>query len=65
MATRKMLFVRFQVTIRDHALEGQAWGEPIEPGRHKPAAEAKGATFTALKVGREDARWIAQCVVDV
>jgi SHS2 domain-containing protein len=65
MAVRRMLFGRFKVTIRDHALEGEAWGEPIDPARHKPAAEAKGATLTALKVAREGGRWVAQCVVDV
>jgi tRNA nucleotidyltransferase (CCA-adding enzyme) len=65
MATRRMLFARFKVAIRDHTLEGEAWGEPIDPGRHKPAAEAKGATLTALKVALEGGRWVAQCVVDV
>lgn len=69
MATRKMLFGRFAVRIRDEvrgrALEGEAWGEKIEPARHAPAAEAKGATFTALKVAAEGGQWVAQCVVDV
>jgi len=65
MATRKMLFGRFHVSIRDHALKGEAWGEPIDAARHAPAAEAKGATFTALSVAEENGRWIAQCVVDV
>ena len=65
MATRKMLFSRFAVSIRDHALAGEAWGEPIDRARHAPAAEAKGATLTALKVVRENGVWVAQCVVDV
>lgn len=65
MATRRMLFSRFAVTIRDRALAGEAWGEPIDPARHAPAAEAKGATLTALKVAREGGVWVAQCVVDV
>jgi tRNA nucleotidyltransferase (CCA-adding enzyme) len=34
--------------------------------RHQPAVEVKGATYTALKVARdEQGRWVAQCVVDV
>ena len=65
MAVRRMLFARFKVAIRDHVLDGEAWGEPIDRERHKPAAEAKGATLTALKVAREGGRWVAQCVVDV
>ncbi|HEY7611213.1 MAG TPA: archease [Alphaproteobacteria bacterium] len=65
MATRKMLFARFKVQIREHALAGEAGGEPIDRGRHAPAAEAKGATFTALKVAQEGGRWVAQCVIDV
>jgi tRNA nucleotidyltransferase (CCA-adding enzyme) len=65
MATRKMLFARFKVRIRGHALAGEAWGEPIDRARHAPAAEAKGATLTALKVAQENGRWVAQCVVDV
>ncbi len=65
MATRKMLFSRFAVRIRDHALSGEAWGEPIDRERHEPAAEAKGATLTALKVAEENGAWVAQCVVDV
>lgn len=65
MATRRMLFARFKVRIRDHVLAGEAWGEPIDRVRHAPAAEAKGATLTALKVARESGRWVAQCVIDV
>ena len=38
----------------------------ITETRHAPAVEVKGATFTELKVHRnEDGAWIAQCVVDV
>ena len=65
MATRKMLFSRFAVRIRGHALAGEAWGEAIDRARHAPAAEAKGATLTALKVADEGGVWVAQCVVDV
>jgi len=66
MATRRMLFSRFEVTIENHDLWATAWGEPIEVGRHSPAVEIKGATYTALSV-TQDAQglWCAQCVVDV
>ncbi len=70
MATRQMLFGRFRVRITGGAvrrkLDGEAWGEPVDRVRHAPAAEVKGATLTALKVGCDGTgRWIAQCVVDV
>ena len=66
MATRHMLFGRFEVTFDDARLRGTAWGEKVDPARHEPAAEVKGATYTDLKVFRRDnGLWIAQCVVDV
>lgn len=66
MATRDMLFCRFAVRIEDSALCAEAWGEHLDVERHRPAAEVKGATYTALEVSRgDDGRWMAQCVVDV
>lgn len=66
MATRGMLFGRFAVCIEDTRLRGEAWGEPLDVERHRPATEVKGATYTALDVSRcADGRWRAQCVVDV
>jgi tRNA nucleotidyltransferase (CCA-adding enzyme) len=66
MATRKMLFSRFNVRVNDHLLHATAWGEPVEVARHQPAVEVKGATYTELSVKRdEEGRWVAQCVVDV
>jgi len=66
MSARRMLFSRFAVDIRDHRLTATAWGEPVEPARHQPAVEVKGATYCDLRVRRlDDGRWLAQCVVDV
>ena len=66
MATRKMLFGRFEVHFIDHSLQATAWGEPVDVARHQPAVEVKGATYTELSLKRdEQGRWIAQCVVDV
>lgn len=65
-ATRHMLFGRFAVRIAGDRLEATAWGEPIDPLRHQPAVEVKGATMTELAVRRlPDGSWLAQCVVDV
>jgi len=66
MATRRMLFSRFDVRIAGDTLEADAWGEPVDIARHAPAVEVKGATLTELAVRQEsDGRWLAQCVVDV
>lgn len=65
MATRKMLFGRFEVRFEDTRLAGEAWGERIDPARHQPAVEVKGATYTTLRVARENGGWVAQTVVDV
>ena len=66
MATRNLLFGRFQVHLDGRRLRATAWGEAVDRERHRPAVEAKGATYTALSVGRrDDGAWVAQCVVDV
>ncbi len=65
MATRRMLFSRFAVRLEGTRLSAEAWGEDIDAARHHPAVEIKGATYTTLRVAREDGGWVAQTVVDV
>lgn len=66
MMTRSMLFGRFRVRIDGLRLSAGAEGEHVDRLRHEPVVEPKGATFTELRVGRDDeGQWIAQCVVDV
>jgi tRNA nucleotidyltransferase (CCA-adding enzyme) len=66
MATRRMLFGRFQVKINGTRLRGRAWGEPVDVAKHQPAVEVKGATLTELSVARDGSgNWVARCVVDV
>ena len=66
MATRHMLFSRFDVSIDGEQLNATAWGEPVDVDRHQPTVEVKGATYTALEVRQlANGRWVAQCVVDV
>jgi tRNA nucleotidyltransferase (CCA-adding enzyme) len=66
MSVRNLLFSRFEVTIADHSLRATAWGETVNPDKHQPAVEVKGATYTALQVRRtEEGGWMVQCVVDV
>jgi tRNA nucleotidyltransferase (CCA-adding enzyme) len=65
MSTRRMLFGRFAVTLDRTRLAGEAWGEKVDPARHLPAVEVKGATYTTLRVAQENGEWLAQTVVDV
>ena len=61
-----MLFGAFHVSIEEGRLTATAIGERVDPVRHEPAVEIKGATYTALRVERHsDGTWLAQCVVDV
>jgi len=66
MATRRMLFGDWRVTIENHALDAIAKGEPVDRARHKPVVEVKGATYTALSVSQDSkGTWHGQCIVDV
>lgn len=66
MATRSMIFGRFEVRSDGTKLRGAAWGEPVEVERHRPAVEVKAATYHGLRVGRrDDGAWVAECVLDV
>lgn len=66
MAARGLLFSRFEVSTDGKRLQARAHGEALDPARHQPAAEVKGATFTSLRVERAPSgEWMAQCVVDV
>jgi tRNA nucleotidyltransferase (CCA-adding enzyme) len=66
MAVRSMLFARFQVRIDGTHLSAELRGEPIDPLRHAPACEPKGATCAMAEV-RQDTEgiWHARCVIDV
>ena len=66
MATRNMLFGKYQVSICNSSLLGQAWGEKIDILKHEPIVEVKGATYTSLNVQHnDDGTWKTQCVIDV
>jgi SHS2 domain-containing protein len=59
------IFSSFKVEIKDNKLRGTAWGEKIDASRHKLMTEVKAATYSMLKVSKEDDVYVAQCVVDV
>ncbi len=66
MATRRMLFCRWRVELDGAMLDASVSGEAVDRERHQPVVEVKGATYTALSVGRdEEGNWHGECVVDV
>ena len=66
MATRQMLFSRFQVKIEKGRLQANLWGEKVDRLKHSPTVEVKAVTYFDLSVKEEPpGRWVAQCVVDV
>ena len=66
MDTRDLLFARYEVQIEGGRLQATAWGEPVRVEAHQPVVEVKAATYTALRVGQDEAgAWTAECVVDV
>lgn len=66
MASRQMLFGRFDIHITGNTLSATAWGEPVDRTKHEPICEPKGATLTELQVGRDACGiWTVRCVVDV
>jgi SHS2 domain-containing protein len=66
MATEHKVFREFDVRIDGADLSARVMGEPVDPVRHQPAVEVKGATHTLLRVEElPDGRWVAQCVIDV
>lgn len=66
MSALRMLFSGFQVSISGNTLDGVLKGEKLDPARHEPSVEVKGATYFKLSVRQDgEGAWTAQCVVDV
>ncbi|MEM4703369.1 MAG: archease [Candidatus Pacearchaeota archaeon] len=59
-----MLFSKFYCKIKNNKLVGWAKGEKIQ-AKHELKIEVKAATYSELKVYRQDRLWTAQCIVDV
>lgn len=66
MATRRMLFGAWDVSLENHSLNATVSGERVDRKRHQPVVEVKGATFTELAVEQDDkGSWRGRCIVDV
>lgn len=60
-----MAFSKFKVQIKGNKLIGTAWGEKFDPKKHESEVEVKAATYSQLKVGKKNNKWVVQCIVDV
>ena len=64
-----VLLSRFRVDISEQDkrfdLQGEGWGEALDPMRHRVKTEVKGVAYAGLRVCREGDQWVAQCVVDI
>ena len=65
MATRRMLFAKFDVELGDGKLDATVTGEHVDIDRHCPAVEVKGATYTSLSLAATAEGYEGRCVVDV
>ena len=69
---RHLLLVRFAVELFEldegegnlH-LRGSAWGEPVDPARHRLVREVKAITYHGLWLRPDGAGWAAEAIVDV
>jgi tRNA nucleotidyltransferase (CCA-adding enzyme) len=50
--TEGLVFSKFVVALEPGRLRGAAWGEPLDEGRHQPAAVVKGVTRHMLGIER-------------
>lgn len=66
MATRRMVFGRFNTELAPAGLKAELWGEALDPAKHHPSTEVKAATYAALRVEQQPTgQWMAQCIVDM
>ena len=61
-----MLFKRFDIVeITPTRLVAEAWGEPVDPSRHRIKVGMKAATYHMLKVEKEAGGYRLQVLFDV
>lgn len=64
--TGRCLFHDFRVEILDdHAASGVAWGEKIDPARHRTNLMVKAITYHQLGLQQTAGGWRAQVYVDI
>ena len=56
---------RFEVHVSQNGLEASAWGEPLDPARHRLLHEVKAITYHGLKVEQTRDGLLAEVIVDI
>jgi SHS2 domain-containing protein len=56
---------RFEVHVSQNGLGASAWGEPLDPARHRLLHEVKAITYHRLKVEQTKDGWLAEVIVDI
>ena len=63
--SRRMVLAKFDVRIGPTRLQATAWGEPLDPARHRLDHEVKATTYHRLKVEQQPEGWLAEVIVDI
>ena len=63
--SERLLLSRFDVRVGESGLEAEAYGEPLDHGRHRLAHEVKAITYHGLMVQRESQGWVAEVILDI
>lgn len=64
--SNSVLFCRFKVMeLGETSLKASAFGETIDPARHKLETDIKAVTYHMLKIARVDSSWSATVIFDV
>jgi len=63
--TRHLVFARFEVRHQPGGLAAQAWGERLDPQRHKLGMEVKAVTYHRLMVEPTADGWLAEVILDL
>ena len=63
--THRQLFSRFNLHVRSDGLQGSAWGETVDPARHRLTHEVKAVTYHHLRVEQTAAGWLAEVILDI
>jgi SHS2 domain-containing protein len=60
-----LVFGRFEAHVDATGLRGRAWGEPLDPERHRLLHEVKAITYHGLRVEQSGGGWLAEVIVDI
>jgi SHS2 domain-containing protein len=63
---KRIALGRFEVAeVGEGRVAGMAWGEPLDPARHRAKIVVKGVTYHQLEVVRENGGWRARVFLDI